>query len=116
MRRDRSDAGFSTVMALGLIVVILAVGGVMATLVAVSATRHRAEAIADLAALAAAQHSLEGPDAACGVARRLARAQQGVLLECLLDGFDAVVLVGVAPPGRAASFGLVKGRARAGRR
>ncbi|MEK8171467.1 Rv3654c family TadE-like protein [Streptomyces sp. M19] len=41
----------------------------------VMVARHRAGAAADLAALAAADHGLSGPSAACGLARRVAGAQ-----------------------------------------
>jgi secretion/DNA translocation related TadE-like protein len=110
------DGGYSTVLAVGLILVILTMGGLVATLGGITVARHRAEATADLAALAVAKHALEGQDGACAAARRLVAKQGATLLECRLDGLDAVVVVAVVPPGRAAAFGLVRGRARAGRR
>jgi hypothetical protein len=39
-----------------------------------------------------------------------------VLLNCRLDGLDALVTTAMAPPGRLALLGLVHGEARAGRR
>jgi len=116
VRRRRGDAGFGTVFAMGLVLVVLSLGGLVATVAAVGVSRHRAEATADLAALAAAQHVLEGVDRACSAARHVVQEQGGRLLYCRLDGLDAIVVVGVAAPGRAGSFGLVRGRARAGRR
>lgn len=116
LRRAGGDAGSSTVLGLALMLVLLAVGGVIGTIGVVSVTRHRAEATADLAALAAARHVFEGEQAACGAARRLAAEQGARLLDCRLEALDVVVVVGVRPPGRVASFGLVRGQARAGRR
>ena len=110
------EAGYATVVGLSLVFVVVSLGFLVATLGGVAATRHRAEAIADLSALAAAKHAVEGVDGACGAARRLVEEQGARLIECGLDGLDAIVVVGVAPPGRVASFGLVRGRARAGRR
>jgi secretion/DNA translocation related TadE-like protein len=75
-----------------------------------------AEAVADVAALAAARHAREGQLLACWTARRLAGSQGARVESCRLDGLDAVVVVQVRPPGRAGSFGVVRGRARAGRR
>ncbi|WFB08221.1 flp pilus-assembly TadE/G-like family protein [Streptomyces sp. LX-29] len=48
--------------------------------------RHRAGGAADLAALAAADHALEGPRAACGLARRVAAAQGTRVVRCEVRG------------------------------
>ncbi|WP_419996240.1 Rv3654c family TadE-like protein [Streptomyces boninensis] len=48
--------------------------------------RHRAGAAADLAALAAADTALRGPEAACTAARRVAAAQGATLVRCALTG------------------------------
>ncbi len=114
MTRARDDAGFSTVFGLVMAMVFLALAGGVATLGAVSVARHRAEAVADLAALAAARHALEGAEAACSAARRLAEEQRATLVECRLEGLDAVVVAGIVPSGRLSSLGMVRGRARAG--
>jgi secretion/DNA translocation related TadE-like protein len=114
--RARDDDGFGTVLGLSLALVFLSLAAALSTLGAVSVTRHRAEATADLVALAAAGHALEGAEASCRAARRLAEEQDTTLIECRLDGLDAVVVVGVSPPGRLSSLGLVRGRARAGAR
>jgi secretion/DNA translocation related TadE-like protein len=112
----RRDDGYGTVITLGLIAVLLMITGVLATAGTVVVARHRAEAVADVAALAAARHAREGQLLACGAARRLARQQGARVESCRLDGLDAVVVVQVRPPGRAGSFGVARGRARAGRR
>lgn len=116
MSRDRQDEGSSTVFVLGLVTVLLFVGGLVATVASLAVTRHRAETAADLAALAAAGRAFEGRLAACAAARHVVEAQKGHLLTCRLDGLDAVVEVGVRPPGRLGELGLVHARAKAGRR
>lgn len=115
--RDASrDGGFAAPVVLGLAMVLCVVGAALAAAGTVTATRHRAEALADLGALAAAAHAAEGEPAACRAARRLLEQQGSVLVACRLVGLDAVVTAGVAPPGRLASLGTLHGVARAGRR
>jgi secretion/DNA translocation related TadE-like protein len=96
-----------------------AIGAIVAVLVlllqlgsAVSA-RHRAEAAADLGALAAAAYALDGPESACGRAGVVATRMGGLLAECRLDGWAAVVEVTVDGPGSLAGLGRATGRARA---
>ncbi|MFE5328626.1 Rv3654c family TadE-like protein [Embleya sp. NPDC056575] len=75
------------------------------------AARHRAGAAADLAALAAAARSVAGtgPDEACALARRVARAQHTDLTSCrLTNGFAEVR---VSAPTR---IGTAQATARAG--
>jgi secretion/DNA translocation related TadE-like protein len=116
MSFERRDEGSSTVLVLGFVTVLLLVGGLVASAASLVVTRHRAEAAADLAALAAAGRAFEGQLAACAAARHVAVAQGVRLLGCRLDGLDAVVEVGVRAPGRLGELGLVHGRAKAGRR
>jgi secretion/DNA translocation related TadE-like protein len=115
-RRERGDDGFTTVASLGLLAVVVAATLVVLALGVVQVTRHRAESAADLAALAAAHHALEGREAACHAARKVAEAQRARLDRCALDGLDAVVRVTVPLPGRLAAFGPVPAQARAGAR
>ena len=116
MTRSRGDEGFSTVLAAGLVLVLFAVTTAVGALGTLVAVRHRVAAVADLAALAAAQHALEGPEVACRRARELAEAHRVTVRHCALEGLDAVVEVGVLPPGRLAGLGEVRRLARAGRR
>lgn len=116
MRRGRSDEGSSTVLVLGFVTVLLLVGGMVASVACLAAARHQAEAAADLAALAGAGRAFEGEAAACAAARHVVDAQEGELLRCRLDGADVLVEVGVRPPGGLGALGLVRGRAKAGRR
>ncbi|MGW8485147.1 Rv3654c family TadE-like protein [Streptomyces sp. NPDC055886] len=67
-------AGLCTVFA-----VVLALGQAVAA-------RHRAGGAADLAALAAADRALEGAVAACDAARRVALAQDAVVVRCAVHG------------------------------
>ncbi|MFE6000684.1 MULTISPECIES: Rv3654c family TadE-like protein [unclassified Streptomyces] len=54
--------------------------------------RHRAGGAADLAALAAADRVLEGPEVACGAALKVALAQKAVLVRCAVHGGIADVV------------------------
>lgn len=71
--------------------------------------RHRAGGAADLAALAAADHALLGRDVACGLARRVAAAQQAAVVRCAVVGEIAEV----AAEARAGPY-RVRVRSRAG--
>lgn len=82
----RSDRGSATVWSVGAIAVLCVVfGGVLALGQAV-VVRHRAAGSADLAALAAADHWADGPEAACARAEELAREQGTRLVRCALVG------------------------------
>lgn len=118
MRRPPGDGdeGSSTVLVLGFVAVLLAVGGLVASLSLLAVTRHRAETVADVAALAAAAQALQGEAAACQAAVRAAELHDVRLVSCRLDGLDVQVSIAVRPPGRLGSLGLVHARARAGRR
>src|SRR3954451_5984687 len=91
---------------------VLAVLGVAAVLTGVAVVaRHRATAAADLAALAGAVRAVQSVDA-CGIAARLARANDAELTGCeVRDG--AVVEVAVAVPVRLGRLGVFSATARA---
>ena len=83
------------------------------------AARHRAEAAADLAALAAADRMLADPAGACDEAARVAAAQQARLTSCVLRSDAALdaVEVSVESPVSGRLFAALPpahGRARAG--
>lgn len=80
--------GSAAIWLLGLMSVIWAVAGTVMVAGGVRAARHRAHAAADDAALAAAWHAVEGSEAACGLASRVARASDAVLTSCRLVGED----------------------------
>jgi secretion/DNA translocation related TadE-like protein len=77
-------------------------------------TRHRAEAAADLAALAAAATALRGERSACGEARWVGERMGVTIGSCRLSGWDALVEVVAVPPGVLGEFGSAVARARAG--
>ncbi|QNP71150.1 flp pilus-assembly TadE/G-like family protein [Streptomyces roseirectus] len=109
MRRSR-DRGSASVWGLFVVGVLCVVfGGVLALGQAV-VVRHRAAGGADLAALAAAGGVLEGEAAACERAGRVARAQGGWVVRCVVVGEVVDLTVGVGKGPFAA-----EARARAGR-
>jgi secretion/DNA translocation related TadE-like protein len=110
----QGDEGFIAVAVAGLVLVLVSVSSLVACLGAVAVARHRAATAADLAALAAAGHALEGEPTACGAAARVAEAQGAVVQVCRLDGADALVQVTVRPVGRLGSLGAAQAWARAG--
>ena len=108
--RVNDDTGAATVLAALLIAALVAVtlGGIM--LGATEVARHRAQAAADLAALAAAGRLPLGAEAACGEALAVATAMRVTLSGCDVVRLDVVVTVAV----RTADW--VGGRARAAAR
>jgi len=111
-RLSREDTGAATVLAAVLVAALMAValGGVWVGGAAVA--RHRAQASADLAALAAAGRLPLGPDAACAQARQIAAAMGAAVWRCDIQNLDVVVAVMVRPGGRIA--GEARASARAG--
>jgi secretion/DNA translocation related TadE-like protein len=94
--------------------VLALLGATGSALAAVAVARQRAAAVADLAALAAAQRALDGPAAACARAAQLAAADGARLLRCTLTGDVATVVAQVTPPGPIGRIGSATARARAG--
>lgn len=111
--RLADDRGSGTVLAVGAIGAIVAVLALLLQLGAAVSTRHRAEAAADLGALAAASYALDGSKSACGRAGVVASRMGGTLVECRLDGWAAVVTVAVDGPVSMAGLGSARGVARA---
>ncbi len=77
-------------------------------------TRHRAEAAADLAALAVAARAVLGTDAACADGRRVTDRMAVRMVACRLHGWEATVEVEAATGGVLAAFGGAQAAARAG--
>jgi len=102
------------VLGAGLVLVVLVLMAVAVQLAAVVITRHRAQAAADLAALASATDAVAGQLAACRAARDVAERMATELTGCELDGWDAVVRVSARPPGLVERWGTVRAAARAG--
>lgn len=100
------------VLGLSLLVGLSATAGAVRGLAVIA--RHRAEAAADLAALAGAATALDGPARACGQARLVAAANGGQLSWCVVSGDVVEVEVSRALPlGRLGRWTAI-GRARAG--
>lgn len=94
-------------------VMVLALVAVLGlTLGSVVVARHRAQAAADLAALAAASELTAGPAAACVRAGEIATAMGASMPSCVVVELDVVVAVAVRA--RSRFGGLAHATARAG--
>lgn len=93
-----------------MVAVLLTVTGGSAYLGTAVVARHRVQAAADLAALAAAARVPAGAAAACTQAAAVARAMRTGVAGCTLDDLDVVVLI-EAGVGR---WGTARAAARAG--
>ncbi|HZZ50832.1 MAG TPA: Rv3654c family TadE-like protein [Pseudonocardia sp.] len=110
-----SDRGVATVWAATAVAVLLALGAFGIQLGSAITIRHRVEAAADLAALAAAAHRMEGESLACGYAARVAVGMATRLESCELE--TATVRVQITARGPTivpVPLGSATGRARAG--
>jgi secretion/DNA translocation related TadE-like protein len=76
--------------------------------------RHHAQAVADLAALAAAGRLPAGPEQACVRAGAVARAMKAGLAQCDVDDLDVVVTVEVSVSLGRGFMGPARAAARAG--
>lgn len=95
-----------------MIVVLLSITGGGFVLGAAVIARHRAQAIADLAALAGASGVPAGPAEACAWATMLGSRMHAGDINCTVDGLDAVVTVAMPVPGW--RLGPARATARAG--
>lgn len=91
LRRSRRDRGAATifVMAIGLVLVLMGMAG--AAVGAARIGRHRAQAAADLGALAGAARSVEGAGPACERAARFVAVNGGRATSCEVSGLEIVV-------------------------
>jgi secretion/DNA translocation related TadE-like protein len=104
------------VLVLALVAAALTLASAAAVVSQAAVARHRAEAAADLAALAAADVLVgRAPGEPCARARLTATANGGRVLTCTpaADG-SVTVRVAVRPAGAAARVGDATGAARAG--
>jgi secretion/DNA translocation related TadE-like protein len=101
-------------MAVAMMAVLLAIttGGVFVGVVVIA--RHRAQAAADLAALAAAVHLADGTAAACTQASALARAMRTAVARCWVEDLDVIVTVEAHVPFGRMDVGPARATARAG--
>ncbi|MEU8513239.1 Rv3654c family TadE-like protein [Kitasatospora sp. NPDC048722] len=117
-RGGAADAGSATVWLVAFAMLGCSVFAATMAVGAVVVARHRAEAAADLAALAAADRLFLDPDGGCGRAVGIVAAQGAGLVSCVLDrDDDAVEVVAEVPvaglPVRL-PVGPARARARAG--
>lgn len=113
--RAAADRGSAAVLLLGvcLLAVVLAVG--VGAVGAAVVARHRAQAAADLGALAAADVAIgRHPGVPCIAAAQVARANGAALEQCVVFGDDVAVRAVVRPLGAAARLGVAAASARAG--
>ncbi len=108
------DRGVASVWAAFAVAAILAVTVLGIQLGTAAGVRHRVEAAADLAALAAAAHATAGAEAACALARRVTDGMAVRLSDCRFTGWDATVEVHASPAIPLVIPGGAIGRARAG--
>jgi secretion/DNA translocation related TadE-like protein len=76
--------------------------------------RHRAQAAADLAALAAAARLANGAGVACAHASTVAQAMDATIASCVVDDLDVIVAVEVDVALGRFAVGPARAQARAG--
>ena len=116
-RSRAPDDGAGTVLALGVVAVLGALVLACAALGSAVVARHRANAAADLAALAAADRTLGRiPGAPCPAAAAVAAADGAAVSSCTVapDG-SVTVAVSVGLPSPLDRLGVARAQARAGR-
>jgi secretion/DNA translocation related TadE-like protein len=101
-------------VAVAMMTVLLAItlGGVYVGSAVIA--RHTAQSAADLAALAAATHLVDGADAACAQASALARAMHAAVARCVVEDLDVVVTTEANVPFGRFGGSAARATARAG--
>ena len=89
------DRGSASVLVVAVLALVAAMTFAALQLAAVSVSRHRAAAAADLAAIAGAVASPTTPVAICGLARHVASLNGAEVTECRPDGTSVLVRVDV---------------------
>lgn len=104
----------ASLLAVAMIAVLAAMTGGGAYVGAAVVARHRAQAAADLAALAAAARLAGGHSAACEQAAVIARAMHSAVTRCDVEALDVVVAVDVPVMLGRIGSGTAHATARAG--
>jgi secretion/DNA translocation related TadE-like protein len=94
------------------VLLALTIGGVYLGSAVIA--RHRAQAAADLAALAAAVHLADGAGEACTHAGALAHAMRTAATQCVVEDLDVVVTVEAPVSFGRMGVGPARASARAG--
>ncbi len=110
---SRDENGVVTVMAVGLLGVVLVVTMVAVAVATLVGARHRAETAADLGALAGAVALRDGSDA-CGAAARVAAVNDGALASCVVADRTIEITVSVTTGNLLGRTWKLTGEARAG--
>ena len=110
--RSADQRGAATILALGLVGLLLVVAVVAAGTIAIVLAHRRAQVAADLAALAAAGALQSGADP-CAAASDIADRHDASLTRCVVDGVTVAVATEVRLP-VALGGRTVPARARAG--
>ncbi len=110
-----TDQGSATILVLGICLIAMVLATAVAATGSAIVARHRAQAAADLGALAAADVLVgRAAGAPCAAAALVVRAQGATLTECELSGTDVLVRASVEPRGPVAALGVAVAAARAG--
>lgn len=88
--RDEGSVSVAACLALAALIVVTVL---MIQFGAVVVARHRSQAAADLAALAAAGELRRGAEAGCAAAEGLGRRMKARITRCEVDGWDVVIWV-----------------------
>lgn len=89
----REERGSATIVGCFLMAALVVVTATLVHVGSAVASRHRAQAAADLAALAVAVALDRGSEQACGQAERIATRMRVRVRACTVDGWDAIVEV-----------------------
>lgn len=109
----KQDEGGGSIWMISVIGILTAATLVVCLLAQVFHLREQAASAADAAAIAGADHLLDGPGAACVEARRFAASNGAQLLSCVAQDSDVQVTVGMRMAGPFARLGQVQVDARA---
>jgi secretion/DNA translocation related TadE-like protein len=112
-RSERGERGAATLLALGMAGVLLMVGTALGVVGALVVDHRRAQAAADLAALAGALAGARG-EPPCAAAGAVAGLNDAELLDCFLDGPTVTVRVEVSGPHWLGQQADLEASARAG--
>ena len=99
----RNDSGYATVSSVGIIAAVSSLCVLVVGLGAHVAQSHRAQQVADLAAVAAAAAQYRGEDA-CRAAGDTAALNSSTIASCEITDGDAIVSVAVGSTGGAVAW------------
>jgi secretion/DNA translocation related TadE-like protein len=98
--RARDDRGSASIWVLGIALAVVSLAVSVAWAAGVLIAHHRAQAAADLGALAGAPYAVQGLPAACAAAGRVVEANAARMVDCGLVGLDIMITVETQSFGR----------------